>query len=185
MECDTLLRDQETIREVVQSVLVVQDYSELRISRNALRAILLNGQRPGPSCAAPTRREAQEDLILLKIDAMPERCGREIRLVGPPGVNGQRAARHAPALLKAVARAHDWHGRTMSGKAWDQRSLAKLTGLDEVYVGRILACAFLAPDIVEAILEGHQPFSLTVGKLQKNLAMNWAEQRRQLCSPDD
>ena len=87
-----------------------------------------------------------------------------------------------PALIKAVARAHDWYDRVVSGKALDQLSLAKQTGLDEVYVGRI-ACAFLAPDIVEAILEGHQPRSLNVGRLQKNLGMNWAEQRRLLSCP--
>jgi hypothetical protein len=86
-------------------------------------------------------------------------------------------------LLKAVARAHDWYHRILNGKARDQRSLAKQTGLDEVYVGRILKCAYLAPDIVAAILEGRQPDSLTLGKVQKNLAMSWTEQRRQLGCP--
>ena len=38
-----------------------------------------------------------------------------------------------------------------------RHSIAQLTGIEERYAGRILNCAFLAPDIVEAILEGRQP----------------------------
>jgi hypothetical protein len=76
-----------------------------------------------------------------------------------------------------VARAHDWCDRIVHGKALDQRSLAKQTGLDEVYVGRILGFAYLAPDIVEAILEGRQPRDLTFEKVTRNIPWSWAEQR--------
>jgi hypothetical protein len=42
-----------------------------------------------------------------------------------------------------------------------------------------LSCAFLAPDIVEAILEGRQPPQLTVEKLRFGASLLWAEQRKQ------
>jgi len=51
--------------------------------------------------------------------------------------------------------------------------------VDERYVSRILSCAFLAPDIVEAILEGRQPPQLTVEKLRFGAPLLWAEQREQ------
>ena len=174
----------ETLRKVVKSVRIDKDRAELRISKKELRAILLNDQRPSPSWTEHTHSKAKNDLLYLTIDAMPKRYGREIRLVVPPGTNGQTSVHQVPSLLKAAARAHDWCDRIIHGKARDQRSLAKQTGLDEVYVGRILGCAYLAPDIVEAILEGRQPHSLTIGKLHKNLPMNWAEQRRQLGCPE-
>ena len=41
-------------------------------------------------------------------------------------------------------------------------------------------CAFLAPDIVEAILDGRQPADLTVQKLLRSLPLAWAEQRQRL-----
>lgn len=44
--------------------------------------------------------------------------------------------------------------------------------------GRRLPLAWLAPDIVEAILEGRQPRSLTVKRLLAKLPMDWVEQRR-------
>jgi len=47
-------------------------------------------------------------------------------------------------------------------------------------VSRVLQCAFLAPDIVEAILDGKQPPSLTVEKLLAGIPMEWVEQRRRL-----
>lgn len=111
---------------------------------------------------------------------MTQRCGCEIPPAVSLGTIGQTTEYPVLALLKAVARAHDSCGRIVSEGAPDQRSLAKRTGLDEVYVVRILACAFLAPNIVETIPQGRQPRSLSVGRLQKNLGMFWAEQRSQL-----
>ena len=53
-------------------------------------------------------------------------------------------------------------------------------GISERYAGRICECAFLAPDIVEAILEGRQPRDLTFEKLTNGLPMVWSEQRKLL-----
>jgi hypothetical protein len=38
----------------------------------------------------------------------------------------------------------------------------------------------LAPDIVEAILDGHQPPDLGIQKLLRGLPLSWAEQRKRL-----
>jgi site-specific DNA recombinase len=169
------------IRSVVKLVLIQADRVELRISKKELRAILFNDAHRGTARTQHSRSEpGDDDLIILRIDAMPKRCGLEIRLAVPPGANGLTSARPLPSLLKAVARAHDWYHRVLLGNACDQRSLAHQTGLDEVYVGRILRCAFLAPDIVEAILDGRQPESLTLDRLQKEVPMSWTTQRRQL-----
>ena len=65
-------------------------------------------------------------------------------------------------LVKAVARAHSWYEMLVSGKACTVRALASQAGLHEVYVTRILKCAYLAQDIVEAILYGRQPEDLTL-----------------------
>jgi site-specific DNA recombinase len=59
------------------------------------------------------------------------------------------------------------------------RSLARQTGLTPHYVRNVFACAFLAPDIVEAILEGRQPLTLKFENLYKHIPLSWAEQRRQ------
>jgi site-specific DNA recombinase len=66
----------------------------------------------------------------------------------------------------------------MDGGAQDLRSIAHQTGFNQHSVSRILHCAFLAPDIVEAILDGRQPHNLTVQKLWRKLPASWYEQRK-------
>jgi hypothetical protein len=52
-------------------------------------------------------------------------------------------------------------------------------------VRNVLGCAFLAPDIVEAIPEGRQPLTLKFANLYKHIPLSWAGQRRQLGFPQD
>ena len=59
------------------------------------------------------------------------------------------------------------------------KSLARETGLTPHYVSGVFACAFLAPDIVEAILDGCQPETLKFEHLYKHIPLSWAEQRKQ------
>ena len=50
------------------------------------------------------------------------------------------------------------------------------------YVSRVLRLAFLAPDIVEAILGGRHPVELTAERVlvHEDLPLNWREQRHRL-----
>jgi hypothetical protein len=82
-------------------------------------------------------------------------------------------------LIKAVARGHAWYEKILDGNVADMRSLARQIGLTPHYVRNVFACAFLAPDIVEAILEGHQPLALKFEHLCKRIPLSWAEQRLQ------
>jgi hypothetical protein len=68
------------------------------------------------------------------------------------------------------------------GKASSIREVAGLNDVDENDVSRFLPLAFLAPDIVEAILAGRQPPELTAEKLKrlKCLPASWEEQRKVL-----
>jgi hypothetical protein len=63
------------------------------------------------------------------------------------------------------------------------RSLARQAGLTERYVGKVFACALLAPDIVESILEGRQPRDLNFEKLCRHVPSSWAEQRERFGFP--
>ena len=50
-------------------------------------------------------------------------------------------------------------------------------GQDRGYLGRIMMLALLAPDIVEAILDGRLPAGLDVNVLRKLFPVEWGEQR--------
>ena len=67
-------------------------------------------------------------------------------------------------LIKALVRAHRWRRRIESGQAKSITDLAEQEGVTDAYVCRLpLTC--LAPDIVEAILDGRQPKGLRLAEM--------------------
>jgi hypothetical protein len=58
-----------------------------------------------------------------------------------------------------LADAHRWLDDLVEGSAASLRELAQRYNRDKGEVSRTLPLAFLAPDIAEAILQGHQPSS--------------------------
>ena len=49
--------------------------------------------------------------------------------------------------------------------------------LNDSYVGRVLRLTLLAPDIVEAILDGRQPAAITLALLMRPFSVGWREQQ--------
>jgi len=164
----------ELVEQVIKRVVVHQDRVELYVSRSELRDVLIKDRSSG------SNQSGGDDLFVLEAAAKLKRCGGEVKLVLPPDSKGEIPGRAAPSLLKAISRAHDWRERIMNGSAQDLQSIAQQTGLDDHYVRRVFQCAFLAPDIVEAILDGRQPHDLTAQKLWSDLPTNWSEQRKRL-----
>ena len=83
------------------------------------------------------------------------------------------------ALVKAVARGRLWFEELAAGQTASLQTIADREGLTQRYISRLLPLAFLAPDIVEAILQGCQPVDLTAARLtnQIDLPLGWGEQR--------
>jgi hypothetical protein len=79
-------------------------------------------------------------------------------------------------LIKAVVRAQAWVRLILAGKYKDQKAIAVASGLHVRYVRRILPSAFLAPEIVEAIVKGHQGPGMNLAALVHDIPLSWAEQ---------
>ena len=60
--------------------------------------------------------------------------------------------------------------------------IAAVEGINKSYIGRVLRLALLAPDIIEAILEGRATYDLVLEKLKRPLPADWEEQRGCLLS---
>jgi hypothetical protein len=137
--------------------------------------------RTNPASAdPPDRNQPCRAEATLTVDARLKRCGGETKLIVPVGAAGTSPPRPNPTLVKALARAHSWVARLLSGPASSIRAIAQAEGLTGRYVARIIPLAFLAPDITEAILEGSHPQDLTLAKLCQRLPLAWPEQRRTL-----
>jgi hypothetical protein len=55
--------------------------------------------------------------------------------------------------------------------------LAEQEGVTDAYVCRLLPLTCLAPDIVEALLDGRQPKGLRLAEMLGNGPLDWNEQR--------
>ena len=74
-------------------------------------------------------------------------------------------------------RAHRWRRRIESGQARSVTDLAEQEGVTDAYVCRLLPLTCLAPDIVEAILDGRQPKGLKLAEVLGNGPLAWNVQR--------
>jgi hypothetical protein len=79
-------------------------------------------------------------------------------------------------LIKAVARAFRWRRMLESGRFATIKELAAAEKINSSYVSRVLRLTLLAPDIVEAILDGRQPEGMTLPGLLKPFPDEWDRQ---------
>jgi hypothetical protein len=81
-------------------------------------------------------------------------------------------------LMKGLVRAHRWRRRIESGRAKSITDLAEQEGVTDAYICRLLPLTCLAPDIVEAILDGRQPKGLRLAEVLGNGPLACEEQLR-------
>jgi hypothetical protein len=81
------------------------------------------------------------------------------------------------AILKALAQAFEWKEMIDRGEVQSSTELAKKLKMTDSYIGRILRLSLLAPDIIEALLDGKQPEKLSLRDLLKPVPQDWNEQR--------
>ena len=76
------------------------------------------------------------------------------------------------ALVKALARAFRWRRMLDTGVHATIEDLAKAKGIGKTYVSQVLRLTLLAPEIVEAILDGRQPAGLQLDDLLAGFRWN-------------
>jgi site-specific DNA recombinase len=81
-------------------------------------------------------------------------------------------------LVEAIQRARGWMQELISGTAGSIDMIAAREGKHLRSIRTALTFAFLAPDIVEAIIDGTIPAHLTLTDIGRGLPMLWTEQRR-------
>jgi hypothetical protein len=83
-------------------------------------------------------------------------------------------------LIRALARAHRWKRLLEDGKYRSAGELAEADGVTRSFVNRLLRLTLLAPDIVEANLEGRQPKAMQLGELTEAIPSEWEKQWKAL-----
>lgn len=103
------------------------------------------------------------------------RTGRAVRLVHSNG-KAAGAGTPDPGLIKLLLKAREWWSHIARG-AIDISSLARQEGVNDSWMSRVIRLNLLAPAIVDAILAGTQPVTLTAGKLRSDgFPIEWERQ---------
>jgi site-specific DNA recombinase len=132
-----------------------------------------------PQSARAGRDECERNLTVLTIAARLKRTGIEMRMVIE---DGSEPANVDPGL-RLLLRAHAIRDRLLEEPSLPVKEIAAEEGVSSSYVTRLLRLAFLAPDIVTAILNGRHPPQLTANRLMDDtrLPLGWTAQHELLC----
>src|ERR1051325_2764797 len=115
--------------------------------------------------------------VILRIPVRLRSWGGE-KVIEAPTAPMTKRTHDDSALIKALARAHRWRAALLSGRARSLDDIAARQRCTNRYVRRVLNLSFLAPDIVDAILAGTQPRSMTVQTLLgREMPLSWPQQR--------
>ena len=123
------------------------------------------------------RTSHEVDTLTIRIPIRLRRRGGRKLIITPEGVAAP-TPKPSPdeTLIKALVRAHRWRRRIESGRAKSITDLAEQEGVTDAYVCRLLPLTCLAPDIVEALLDGRQPKGLRLAEMLGNGPLAWEEQ---------
>ena len=111
-----------------------------------------------------------------------KRGGRRA-VVTPDGGPWAPRPRVDNAMVKALARAFRWQRMLDEGVYGTIEELAKREKVNRGYMSTVLRLTLLAPDLVDAVLDGRQGPQMTLARLLEPFDLAWDDQRRELCAP--
>lgn len=128
---------------------------------------------------AHVKLSPEQQTLTIHVPLALRRRGGRKRVVAPDGT-----ARPPPrprvdnAMVKALARAFRWRKLIETGVHATVCDIAAAEKINPSYVSRVLRLTLLAPDIVEAILDGWPIADLQLDDLLSPWPLAWREQRQ-------
>jgi hypothetical protein len=167
------------LRAAVTRVQVHSDRVDVTVDQMGV-ALWLNAQDQR-QLAHPRADDRERHLMVLTIPARLKRTGIEMRIVIE---DGSEPANVDPGLVRLLVRAYAIRARVVEEPSLPLKEIAAEQGISSSYITRLFRLAFLAPDIVAAILNGRHPPQLTANRLMDDtrLPLDWRAQRELLCS---
>ncbi|MCA3339463.1 MAG: hypothetical protein INF90_13150 [Roseomonas sp.] len=128
--------------------------------------------------------------VTVSVPLTIRRRGGRKQIIGPDGAVARQDGGGAgvvpvhgdPALIKALARAFRWRRMLEEGRYASISEMVKAEGVERGYVGSLLRLTLLAPDMVEAILDGRQSEGVTLPKMMEPFPVEWRQQAREWVS---
>ncbi len=161
--------DDAPMRRVTQALLRV-------VLHTKHMAITLAPEAVDPARAALPDVRADDDRVCFQAPLTFKPTRRACTLVA--GADQTPPPKIDRALVRAIVLARGWAQELGRADAPSLRAIAQREDVCPHYARQILPLAFLAPDLVEAVLDGRQPQALSLaGLIAQPLPPLWAEQR--------
>ena len=122
-----------------------------------------------------TRAKPIPDVITVQVPFRVVKRGGRKEMQLPDCVKQPRQT--DSTLVKALARAFRWKRMLESGEFATIAELAEREGIAPSYMTRVLRLTLIAPDIVDAILDGKQGPGVTLARVLEPFPAAWNEQR--------
>jgi hypothetical protein len=94
------------------------------------------------------------------------------------GVPGKHPSEPNAVLIQAVVHGYQWREQLLRGPERTLKDFAQEQGVTPRYLMRLLRVSFLAPDILEAMVGGTQPATMTLERFRRPIPLEWWQQRQ-------
>jgi hypothetical protein len=119
--------------------------------------------------SAPTTMRVFIPLAIRKRNGRPK--------IVPPTDLVPDTGRVDPHVLKAIAKAWSWRRKLESGAAATIQDIADSEGFSDRYVGRMLRLAYLAPAVLEKLLNSRVPPAVSIKEMTAAAESPWEMQK--------
>ncbi|MEM8595024.1 MAG: hypothetical protein AAGF76_00940 [Pseudomonadota bacterium] len=115
-------------------------------------------------------------VVTVHVPMRLKRRGGRKRIEAPDGVPlPERTPEPDGALVKALARAFRWRRMLESGDHASITDLARAEKISRSYLTTMLRLTFLAPEVVEAIVDGRQGRDAKLEALMEGVPIEWGK----------
>ncbi|MDF2367760.1 recombinase family protein [Sneathiella sp.] len=163
---------QAILQALIHRVGLYADAITIDLSRKALARLLTMEENIASN--------EHDNIIPLNLAITLQRKGVEAKLIIVGHSDQHREP--DPDLCQLIAKARFWFDQLASGEVKSVKEIADREKVFDTEITRVLPLAFLAPAIIEDILNGRQPETLNVKSLKRisPLPTDWNEQQTRL-----
>lgn len=118
----------------------------------------------------------ENDTIRVFIPLTQRRRNGRPRIVPPEPAAHLQSRSQDPHILRALGRAWAWRRRLENGQAATVNDIARVEGVSDRFVGRMVRLTYLSPDVLERLLIHREPPAVSINDLGKATYLPWTQQ---------
>lgn len=162
---------------IIKRIIVQPDKVQITFLPIGMRSLLI---QIVPRAAVSNTRLTEDTDITVNIPIMFAAKGGRKHIVAPDGSQlvKSRGASHDSSMIKALVRGFELLDKLDKDENLTAKDIAEQESLDASYVNKYIRMTQLAPDIIQSILGGFQPETLTVSQLLRPFPDMWPDQRQ-------